>query len=169
MSRNRNRKKNKNTHSANSAQNNAISRTQAEGILLAAMDGYSNAAAFLGEDSPLMAAGTFLRSGLTSNTEQLTTAYREFWLATRIIDTPAQFGRELPLLLNSGEYGLLAAFEFLEFGVLRLNGSNLQFIERASALLAVARDKRDSGTLVQQTDNGLHLLLAQTKATTDNG
>ena len=93
----------------------------------------------------------------------------KFHAILALIDTPAQFGRELPLLLNSGEYGLLAAFEFLEFGVLRLNGSNLQFIERASALLAVARDKRDSGTLVQQTDNGLHLLLAQTKATTDNG
>ena len=93
----------------------------------------------------------------------------KFHAILALIDTPAQFGRELPLLLNSGEYGLLAAFEFLEFGVLRLNGSNLQFVERAGALLAVTRDKRDSGTLVQQTDNGLHLLLAQTKATTDNG
>ena len=55
-----------------------------------AMDGYSNAAAFLGEDSPLMAAGTFLRSGLSSNTQLLTTTYRECWLATRIIDTPAE-------------------------------------------------------------------------------
>lgn len=58
--------------------------------LLASMDGYSNAAAFLGADSPLMASGTYLRSGLTSNPVLLTTAYREFWLATRIIDTPAE-------------------------------------------------------------------------------
>ena len=57
---------------------------------LAALDGYSNSAAFLGESSPLLSAGTFLRSGLTSNTQLLTTAYREFWLATRIIDTPAE-------------------------------------------------------------------------------
>ena len=55
-----------------------------------AMDGYSNAAAFLGENSPLMASGTFLRSGLTANTQLLTTTYRECWLATRIIDTPAE-------------------------------------------------------------------------------
>ena len=55
-----------------------------------ATDGYSNAAAFLGEYSPLIASGTFLRSGLTANTQLLTTTYRECWLATRIIDTPAE-------------------------------------------------------------------------------
>ena len=58
--------------------------------LLASADGYSNAAAFLGADSPLMSAGTYLRSGLTSDPALLTTAYREFWIATRIIDTPAE-------------------------------------------------------------------------------
>ncbi len=58
--------------------------------ILAGMDGYSNAAAFLGEDSPLLSSGTFKRSGLTSDTNQLTTVYRESWLATRIIDTPAE-------------------------------------------------------------------------------
>ena len=62
----------------------------AQAKALAAVDGYSNAAAFLGADSPLMAAGTYLRSGITSNPALLTTAYREYWLATRIIDTPAQ-------------------------------------------------------------------------------
>ncbi len=55
-----------------------------------AQDGYSNAAAFLGQDSPLISAGTFLRSGITSNPQMLTTAYREFWIAMRIIDTPAE-------------------------------------------------------------------------------
>ncbi len=58
--------------------------------ILASMDGYSNAAAFLGADSPLISSGTYLRSGLTSNPQLLTTAYREFWLATRIIDMPAE-------------------------------------------------------------------------------
>ncbi len=58
--------------------------------ILSSMDGYSNAAAFLGADSPLSSAGTFIRSGLTANTQLLTTAYRENWLATRIIDTPAE-------------------------------------------------------------------------------
>ena len=56
----------------------------------ASMDGYSNAAAFLGEASPLLSAGTFVRSGLSSRPEVLTAAYREFWLATRIIDTPPE-------------------------------------------------------------------------------
>ena len=58
--------------------------------VLSSLDGYSNAAAFLGEDSPLIASGTFLRSGLTANTALLTNAYREFWLATRIIDMPPE-------------------------------------------------------------------------------
>lgn len=59
------------------------------GVRGEALDGYNNAAAFLGQSSPLISAGTFLRSGLTSNIQLLTTTYRECWLATRIIDTPA--------------------------------------------------------------------------------
>ena len=55
-----------------------------------AMDGYSNAAAFLGDDSVLISSGTFRRSNLTSNPEKLTTAYRESWLVKRIIDMPAE-------------------------------------------------------------------------------
>ena len=58
--------------------------------LLSAFDGYSNAAAFLGEESPLISSGTFRRSGLTSNLELLTTAYRENWVAKRIIDMPCE-------------------------------------------------------------------------------
>ena len=54
------------------------------------LDGYSNAAAFLGDDSPLISAGTFNRSYLTSQTELLTTMYRESWLAMRIIDMPSE-------------------------------------------------------------------------------
>ena len=57
---------------------------------LLAQDGYSNAAAFLGDDSPLLSAGTFRRSFLTSRTELLTTTYRESWLAKRIIDMPSE-------------------------------------------------------------------------------
>ena len=53
-------------------------------------DGYANAAAFLGEDSPLLSSGTFLRSGLTSDPELLTAMYRESWLTKRIIDTPSE-------------------------------------------------------------------------------
>ena len=61
-----------------------------ERTLLEALDGYSNAAAFLGEDSPLISSGTFQRSNLTANTELLTTTYRESWLAKRIIDMPSE-------------------------------------------------------------------------------
>ena len=53
-------------------------------------DGYVNRPAFLGEASELLSAGTFERSGLTQNTELLTTMYRENWLAKKIIDMPAE-------------------------------------------------------------------------------
>ena len=53
-------------------------------------DGYANPAAYLGESSPLLGGGTFLRSALSSDTELLTTMYRESWLAMRIIDMPPE-------------------------------------------------------------------------------
>ena len=53
-------------------------------------DGYRNAAAFLGDDSPLLASGTFARSNLTQNVELLTSMYRSNWLCKRIIDMPAE-------------------------------------------------------------------------------
>ena len=56
----------------------------------AAFDGYSNSAALLGSDSPLLSSGTFIRSGLTSDYELLTAMYRENWLTMRIIDTPSE-------------------------------------------------------------------------------
>lgn len=69
---------------------NPLTRNQALKDVLQALDGYSNALAFLGEDSPLISAGTFHRSGLTSQTELLTVTYRENWLAKRIIDMPCE-------------------------------------------------------------------------------
>ena len=65
-----------------------VVKRMAEGIQAA--DGYANAAAFLGEDSPLLSAGTFQRSNLTADTALLTTAYRESWLVKRIIDMPCE-------------------------------------------------------------------------------
>ncbi len=53
-------------------------------------DGYANPAAFLGENSPLLQSGTFLRSGLTADPELLTAMYRESWLTMRIIDMPSE-------------------------------------------------------------------------------
>ena len=49
------------------------------------LDGYSNAAAFLGDDSPLLSAGTFARNTLTSNPELLTTMYRVNWLCASLV------------------------------------------------------------------------------------
>ena len=55
-----------------------------------AADGYSNPAGFLGEASPLLSSGTFIRSGVSSDPELLTAMYRESWLTMRIIDMPSE-------------------------------------------------------------------------------
>ncbi len=82
------KKKNRNSRRALPAVPDIDAGAQAR--LLSSLDGYSNAAAFLGADSPLISSGTFIRSCLTANTELLTAAYRENWIATRIIDMPAE-------------------------------------------------------------------------------
>ena len=83
MSRKIYRKSDRNTRSD-------FSFSKQEKAILAALDGYSNAAAFLGEDSPLISSGTWRRNGITANTELLTVTYRENWLAKRIIDMPSE-------------------------------------------------------------------------------
>ncbi len=59
-------------------------------ITMMANDGYANQLASLGASSPIMSAGTFVRSGLTSLTEELAVAYRECAIAKRIIDMPSE-------------------------------------------------------------------------------
>ena len=54
------------------------------------MDGFANSAANLGGASLQMSSGSFFRSNLTADILRLTMAYRENWLAMRIIDTPAE-------------------------------------------------------------------------------
>ena len=68
----------------------SVSKPEAVAAILSALDGYSNAAAFLGEDSVLLSSGTFRRSGLTRQRELLTVTYRENWIAKRIIDMPCE-------------------------------------------------------------------------------
>lgn len=55
-----------------------------------ASDGYANPLAGLGESSPLLQAGTFLRSDVFADYDFLTVLYRESWLAMRIVDTPSE-------------------------------------------------------------------------------
>ena len=54
------------------------------------LDGYTNPLAFLGESSPLLSSGTYIRNNLTSDPDLLTTLYRTSWLSKRIIDTPSE-------------------------------------------------------------------------------
>jgi len=59
-------------------------------ITLKGNDGYSNQLASLGEASPVMSAGTYIRSDLTEQREQLSVIYRECSIAKRIIDMPSE-------------------------------------------------------------------------------
>jgi len=103
MSRKRNRTRSKNRKPVTAApaplqtlpasapeKGSPLTKSQAVAEILSALDGYSNAAAFLGENSVLLSSGTFRRSNLTSQSELLTVTYRESWLAKRIIDMPCE-------------------------------------------------------------------------------
>ena len=81
--------KNNNSHNKTKTKSNIVPLLNAFGRALG-LDGYSNPAAFLGEDSPLISSGTFVPSNLTNNIRYLTTMYRESWLAMRIIDMPSE-------------------------------------------------------------------------------
>lgn len=59
-------------------------------LLLQALDGYSNAAAFLGDDSALLSSGTFVQNYLTRDLQKLTAMYRSNWICKRIIDMPVE-------------------------------------------------------------------------------
>ena len=67
----------------------ALARTRKQNRMLGA-DAYQNTLAGLGEASPLLSSGTWIRNGLTSDPQLLTTLYRESWLAKRIIDMPSE-------------------------------------------------------------------------------
>ena len=96
MARSRKRRGNKQTKErASSTQTVIVSpapeaSAQEQFLSIIAQDGYSNAAAFLGDDSPLLSAGTFVRSSLTRNIELLTSMYRVNWICKRIIDMPTE-------------------------------------------------------------------------------
>ena len=66
-----------------------VARTRRQNRLLTG-DAYQNALAGLGEASPLLSGGTWIRNGVTADVQLLTTLYRESWLAKRIIDMPSE-------------------------------------------------------------------------------
>ncbi len=65
-------------------------RTIPAQLVVMANDGFTNAAAGLGEASLKTASSSFVRSGLTERREELTVIYRECAIAKRIIDMPSE-------------------------------------------------------------------------------
>ena len=69
-----------------------------------------------------------------------------------------QFGRELALLLDGREYGFAAVFEIAEVFKLLLDIADLDFIEIAGDLLAIAGDEGDGGAAIEEFDDREHSL-----------
>ena len=72
-------------------------------IYLMGADGYTNPLASLGEASPLMSAGTIVRSGMSRRLDEIATIYRECSIAKRIIDMPSEEMTRQWYTLSSGE------------------------------------------------------------------
>ena len=67
-------------------------------------------------------------------------------------DGAGEFGRELALLLDALQHGRAPVLKLGEVAEPRLQGAQLRVVEPAGLLLAVARDERNGGALVQQRD-----------------
>ena len=78
----------------------------------------------------------------------------EFALVERGFDARAKFGGQFALLFDRAQDGLAAVFEFAEIGQLFFDGADLDFVEIAGRLLAIARDERDRAAFVEQFDGG---------------
>ena len=82
-------------------------------------------------------------------------------------DARGELRRELLLLGDGLGDGLLALLYILEAVVLLGNGRYLDLVEGAGALLAVAGDEGDGGSVVEERQRALHLSLAQAEALGD--
>ena len=70
-----------------------------------------------------------------------------------------QLGRELALLFNAFEHGVAALFELAQVAQSVFKFAQLNVVQPAGDFFAVAGDKRNGGTTIQQLHCRAHLLL----------
>ena len=75
-------------------------------------------------------------------------------LVEGLLDTRLQLVGQLALFLNGGEDGLLARNQLAEIEQLFFDGADLDLVEVAGRLLAVAGDEGDGGAFVEELDRG---------------
>ena len=85
----------------------------------------------------------------------------------RIDDLAAQFVGQLPLILDAAQDRLLALVEVLEEIEAHLNLANCILVEAAGSLLAIARDKGDGVSFIEELHHALHLHLANLQILSD--
>ena len=89
----------------------------------------------------------------------------ELTLVERLVDARLQLVGQLALFLNGGEDGLFAGNQLAEIEELFFDGADLDFVEIAGRLLAIAGDEGDGGALVQKFDCGHETLQSEPERT----
>ena len=72
----------------------------------------------------------------------------------RLIDTRLQLVGQLALLLDGGEDGLFARDQLAKVEQLLFDGADLDLVQVAGRLFAVAGDEGDGGAFVEKLDGG---------------
>src|SRR5206468_11789032 len=91
----------------------------------------------------------------------------EFLLGRRCLDGGAEFGRELALLLDALEDGFAPLLQLAQVGQPRFEFAQVDVVEAAGGLLAVAGDEGDAGAAVEEVDGRPDLLLPDTEFGSD--
>ncbi len=81
----------------------------------------------------------------------------ESGLRLGVRDRRGEPGRHLALLLDAGDDGRTTVLELPEVAEALFERAQLGVVEPARGLLAVTRDERHGGLLVEQLDGGIHL------------
>ncbi len=84
-------------------------------------------------------------------------------------DPGFEFFRQVPVFFQAGENGLAPAVQFGQLRQTIPNGGDLDFVQAAGDLLAIAGDKGNSGVLLQKLGDGLDLFRQQRQFGTDGG
>jgi len=87
----------------------------------------------------------------------------EFGLFERSVDLRFEFGRELALFLDRRQHGFAALLQFAEVLQLLLNIANLDLVQIAGHLFAIARNEGYGGSSIEEFDDCVHSLQRDVK------
>ena len=91
----------------------------------------------------------------------------EACLRVRGLQGRRKLRRELSLLVDALENRRAPLLELAQVGQALLEGAEVRVVQPACRFLAIARDERDGGLVVEQRDGGVHLLDAYAELSGD--